>query len=282
MNDNGDHDEESISGDIDDDSGHENDEHDATIRPEQEEQQAGKKSNESGSAAPEVRRAAHEVERIIEHGMSVMHPWARARTTFRASDMAAKFKEDAIFKDHWQIRSGLLNRTCTRETTIYRIRWRGFSEEDDTFQEESSCCGDPVFEDYVKQQNLHAPSRCLMPTDKTMERVRYNLRRGRRAVEYFGPLKAAANDINMRFAGGQRAAKALQDCYQPSRVHRRLVYMLLDGGILAETAANCTSRPLVKFGQAAFYIGKGTVDRPFKHLEEARNYLLEPNSQQKQ
>ncbi|KAH7710997.1 Ankle1 protein [Aphelenchoides avenae] len=101
-------------------------------------------------------------------------------------------------------------------------------------------------------------------------------------VEYFGPLKAAANDINMRFAGGQRAAKALQDCYQPSRVHRRLVYMLLDGGILAETAANCTSRPLVKFGQAAFYIGKGTVDRPFKHLEEARNYLLEPNSQQKQ
>ncbi|KAH7718005.1 hypothetical protein AAVH_14516, partial [Aphelenchoides avenae] len=58
--------------------------------------------------------------------------------------------------------------------------------------------------------------------------------------------------------------------------------MLLDAGILRPTAAISHLRPLEIFGQAAFYIGKGTVERPFKHLEEARDYLLKPSSQEKE
>ncbi|KAH7707349.1 CRE-CBP-1 protein [Aphelenchoides avenae] len=126
-----------------------------------------------------------------------------------------------------------------------------------------------------------------------MELVRYNLRRGRLAVENYGPLAKAANDINRRFARGQRAEKALQASYQSSQARVkfkqtkklpewRLVYMLLDAGVLCPTAANANLRPFVVFEQAVFYIGKGTVERPFKHLEEARDYLLKADSQQKQ
>lgn len=45
----------------------------------------------------------------------------RAQTTSRVSEMAAKFKKDAIFKDHWQIRDGLLERYYTPETVLYRL-----------------------------------------------------------------------------------------------------------------------------------------------------------------
>lgn len=97
----------------------------------------------------------------------------------------------------------------------------------------------------------------------------------------------------MRFPGGQRADKALQASYESSEVRDkskqtkklpewRLVYMLLDAGVLCPTAANSKLGPFVVFEQAAFYVGKGTVERPFKHLEEARDYLLKPDSQQKQ
>lgn len=52
----------------------------------------------------------------------------------------------------------------------------------------------------------------------------------------------------------------------------RIVYLLLDAGVLGPSGY-CDLRTFVR---ALFYVGKGTPSRPFKHLEDARDYLLKP------
>lgn len=61
-------------------------------------------------------------------------------------------------------------------------------------------------------------------------------------------------------------------CLNPANCKNKLrhVYMYLDAGVPG-LSRNCDERT---FRRAVFYVGKGTQNRPFKHLEEARDYLL--------
>lgn len=99
-------------------------------------------------------------------------------------------------------------------------------------------------------------------------------------VMYIGPLKDAHEGVNTYFERGQKVSDWLQNTYRSSqrialnRGNWRLVYLLLDAGSPG-LHAGCD---LLAFGRAVFYIGKGLMWRPFDHLEEAKNYLLKPNS----
>ncbi|KAH7701507.1 Bromodomain containing protein, partial [Aphelenchoides avenae] len=78
---------------------------------------------------------------------------------------------------------------------------------------------------------------------------------------------------NHRLADGVDAHRELQDSYRHERssADRRLVYMHVHAGMLPANPANCD---LSCFGKAVFYVGKGTLQRPFHHLEQAKKALL--------
>ncbi|KAH7716907.1 hypothetical protein AAVH_15684 [Aphelenchoides avenae] len=208
-----------------------------------------------------------DVESIVWHG--------------RAADVAR------TFQDHPQASNGSLKQYVD-EATVYQasfhvvlVRWLGYDEDADTFEVQDAFDDNSLFEKYVSE-NCDALSRYLMPTEETMRDVRDRLAIGRSEVEkYIGPLEAAARDITKKFPQGQKADEELQACYQTmqtlcmnpaNNIEWRLVYMLLDAGSPGLTA-DCDLRTFVR---ALFYVGKGTEERPFDHLKEAKDHLLKP------
>lgn len=97
-------------------------------------------------------------------------------------------------------------------------------------------------------------------------------------VSYIVQLDAEARDVDKQppLALQERFPSVQVSDLDPAKENPdlRLVYMLLDAGIPG-LSRNCDLRT---FGRALFYVGKGKLERPFRHLEEARNYLLKPGT----
>lgn len=97
-------------------------------------------------------------------------------------------------------------------------------------------------------------------------------------LSYIEQLEATARDVDMQApqALSERYPSVQSRCLDPAykSTELRIVYMLLNAG----TPGLTRKCGLHAFGRALFYVGKGTPNRPFKHLEEARNYLLKPGT----
>lgn len=102
-------------------------------------------------------------------------------------------------------------------------------------------------------------------------------------AQFVGSLQDAAQDATKRFPRGQKAEDELQErcrsvqtlCLNPAaNIEWRLVYMLMDAG----TPGFIGDYDLRIFSRAIFYVGKGTEERSFEHLKEAKDRLLKPDT----
>ncbi|KAH7711014.1 chromobox protein 1 [Aphelenchoides avenae] len=196
-------------------------------------------------------------------------------------------------KDHWQAQehddhsqaetykwkaSGLLC-DLVPEATVFRVLWSNYDETEYTLQTEADSRGNPVFEDYMKK-HCSDVSRYLTLTEENLQSVRRRLEQRHREVNlsYIEQLEATARDVDMQApqALSERYPSVQSRCLDPAykSTELRIVYMLLNAG----TPGLTRKCGLHAFGRALFYVGKGTPNRPFKHLEEARNYLLKPGT----